>query len=57
MFLLYSLRNFLNVYFKRKIKFIASDLDGTLLNSSKEITQYNHKIINDYNIEFILSSR
>ncbi|WP_295162866.1 HAD hydrolase family protein [uncultured Brachyspira sp.] len=32
-------------------------MDGTLLNSSKEITQYNHKIINDYNIEFILSSR
>ena len=45
---------------KDKIKLIATDLDGTLLNSNKEISQYNQKIIkkliNEYNINFILSS-
>lgn len=45
---------------KEKIKLIATDLDGTLLNSNKEISQYNQKIIkkliNEYNINFILSS-
>ncbi|OEJ14849.1 hydrolase [Brachyspira hampsonii] len=45
---------------KEKIKLIAADLDGTLLNSNKEISEYNQKIIkkliNKYNIDFILSS-
>ncbi|PTY40996.1 Cof-type HAD-IIB family hydrolase [Brachyspira hampsonii] len=45
---------------KEKIKLIAADLDGTLLNSNKEISEYNQKIIkkliNEYNIDFILSS-
>ena len=45
---------------KEKIKLIAADLDGTLLNSNKEISEYNQKIIkkliNEYNINFILSS-
>lgn len=45
---------------KEKIKLIAADLDGTLLNSNKEISKYNQKIIkkliNEYNIDFILSS-
>ena len=45
---------------KEKIKLIASDLDGTLLNSNKKISEYNQKIIkkliNEYNINFILSS-
>ena len=30
---------------KEKIKLLASDLDGTLLNSNKKISEYNQKII------------
>ena len=45
---------------KDKIKLIATDLDGTLLNDNKEISEYNKEIlktlINDYNIQLILSS-
>lgn len=45
---------------KDKIKLIATDLDGTLLNNNKEIGNYTieilNKLINDYKIEFILSS-
>ncbi|ASJ20851.1 Cof-type HAD-IIB family hydrolase [Brachyspira hampsonii] len=45
---------------KEKIKLIAADLDGTLLNGNKEISEYNQqiikKLINEYNINFILSS-
>ena len=45
---------------KDKIKLIATDLDGTLLNSNKEISKYNQEIlkiiINDYNVQLILSS-
>ena len=45
---------------KDKIKLIACDLDGTLLNDKKEIGNYTkeilNKLINDYKIELILSS-
>ena len=45
---------------KDKIKLIATDLDGTLLNNNKQISDYNQKIlrilINDYNVQLILSS-
>ena len=45
---------------KNKIKLIATDLDGTLLNNNKEISEYNKKIllelINNHNVELILSS-
>lgn len=45
---------------KNKIKLIATDLDGTLLNDKKEISEYNKKILleltNNYNVELILSS-
>ena len=45
---------------KEKIKLIALDLDGTLLNNKNEIGDYTKKIlsdiINNYNIELILSS-
>lgn len=47
-------------YLKNEIKLIASDLDGTLLNSKKEITDYNKKILSELihnrNIEFIIST-
>ena len=43
-----------------RIKLIAVDLDGTLLNDKKEIGNYTkeilNKLINDYKIELILSS-
>ncbi|MEI0703020.1 Cof-type HAD-IIB family hydrolase [Brachyspira intermedia] len=45
---------------KDKIKLIATDLDGTLLNDKKEIGSYTveilNKLMNDYKIELILSS-
>ncbi|CRF31979.1 hydrolase [Brachyspira suanatina] len=45
---------------KDKIKLIATDLDGTLLNDKKEIGDYTKKILNilmnDYKIELVLSS-
>ncbi|MEI0492017.1 Cof-type HAD-IIB family hydrolase [Brachyspira intermedia] len=45
---------------KDKIKLIATDLDGTLLNNNKEISKFNQEIlktlINDYKIELVLSS-
>ncbi|WP_297207061.1 Cof-type HAD-IIB family hydrolase [uncultured Brachyspira sp.] len=45
---------------KNKIKLIATDLDGTLLNSNKEISDYNKKILFElmynHNVELILSS-
>lgn len=45
---------------KDRIKLIATDLDGTLLNDKKEIGDYTKKILNilmnDYKIELVLSS-
>lgn len=45
---------------KDKIKLIATDLDGTLLNDKKEIGSYTieilNKLMNDYKIELVLSS-
>ena len=42
---------------KDKIKLIATDLDGTLLNNEKEIGNYTkeilNKLINDYNVQLI----
>lgn len=45
---------------KDKIKLISTDLDGTLLNDKKEISDYTKNILNilmnDYKIELIFSS-
>ena len=45
---------------KEQIKLIATDLDGTLLNNNKEITEYNinilKELIKNHNVQLILSS-